>query len=377
MRIRLKYIFFLFFLIAQLFFVNTKIAFAQTETSEPEATESAQEFIYIEPNSEPLNLTISPATLLLDTKPGNPVNTSFQVFNNSTETEYLKIDLLTFGANATGDEPVIKPFELGDDSESWLTFDNKNITVQPKTWKTVHVTFSPPESAALSYYYSIVISRQTSQTIKEGETNVVGAPALLLLATVQSPYAKQELQLKSFKTTKKIFEFLPVEFELTIQNTGNVHLAPVGNIFIDSSREKDVGLIQINRTNGLILPGSTRTYTLRWEDGFPVFADKQVDGSIVTDSAGNPKKELKWDFSKANFFRFGKYTAHLLFIFDNGERDVPTEAKLSFWVLPYRILVIFGLVGGTTILGIAIPLVLIFKRMRKQNEKKQTPTETK
>ncbi|HZL08245.1 MAG TPA: hypothetical protein VFC50_03565, partial [Candidatus Dormibacteraeota bacterium] len=47
---------------------------------------------------------------------------------------------------------------------------------------------------------------------------------------------------------------------------------------------------------------------------------------------------LQWDFSRASKLKFGHYTAHLTMAYDNGQRDVPLEAEVSFWVVPWRIL---------------------------------------
>lgn len=374
----------LFFLSASgiVFFLNANIAVTHAIESTASATDTPSQNPELLPpetpppaNAQPVSLTISPATLLLQTDPAKSVDSSFQVFNNSTETEYLKVSVLKFSADETGSAPLLQEFLPEDEYKDWLTFNTNTFTVQPKTWQTVQVTFNPPATAALSYYYAIVISRQSSLEPKGGETAMRGAPALLTLVTVNSSFTKQELQLKSFKTTKRLFEFLPVEFELQVENTGNVHLAPVGNIFIDGFSKKDVGVIQINRMNGLILPGSTRTYTLKWEDGFPLYTPEEKDGKIVLDADGKPKLKLSWDFSKANLFRMGKYTGHLIFIYDNGQRDVPTESKVSFWVLPIRIMIAGGIIISLALLGIFIPLFLIFKKIKKTPQSKKTTTQ--
>ena len=35
----------------------------------------------------------------------------------------------------------------------------------------------------------------------------------------------------------------------------------------------------------------------------------------------------------------GKYTANLLLIFDNGQRDVPLESTITFWVFPWKAII--------------------------------------
>lgn len=343
-----------------------------TEITDSPATASAvgsQPASQTPPANGPVSLTISPISLLIETDPGKPVASSFQVLNNGDETEHLKVTLMKFSADQAGSQPVLQPFDASDVSQGWITFNQPNFSVEPNTWKTIQLVFSPPPEAALSYYYALVINRQSDPSVVGGATAVKAAPALLTLATVRSPLAKQELQLKGFRATKHIFEFLPVEFEVEVQNTGNIHLAPIGNIFIDGPGKKEVGQLQLNKSNGLILPGSTRTYTLKWDEGFPLFTEEEEAGSVVIGPDGQPKKKLKWDFSTANLFRMGQFSAHLVFIYDNGERDIPSEARVSFMVIPWRILAVVGTVLILVIAGLLAPVIWLIKRSRRA----QTP----
>ncbi len=335
-----------------------------------QATDAAEVFVP-EPNTNALTLTLSPISLLLETDPGVPVTTSFQVLNNSEEVEYLKVTLLKFEADETGSAPVILPFQVEDEYQKWLTVSPQKFEVEPNTWKTLTVQFEPPAEAALSYYYAIMVTRQVDPVAVAGETTVLGAPALLALTTVRSPLAKQELQLKQFAVTKRIYEFLPVEFEITVQNTGNIHLAPIGNIFVNDAKGGDVGQLYLNKANGLILPGSTRTYTLTWDAGFPFFELVKENGQVVLDNKGQPKHKLTWDLSKANLLRMGQFEGHLVFIYDNGERDVPTEATVSFWVIPWRILAVASVVGLLVLLGIVLPVISLIKRVKHGSRSSQ------
>lgn len=317
------------------------------------------------PNENPLSLTISPVSLLIETDPGIPVTTSFQVLNNGSDVEHLKVTLLKFDADQSGNSANITEFLADDDYKDWMSISPSSFDVSPASWKTLSATFSPPPNAALSYYYALMVSRQVNTKAGNGETAVVGAPALLALTTVRSPLAKQELQLQGFTVSKRVFEFLPVEFSVTVENTGNIHLAPIGNIFVNDATGADVGQLYLNKSNGLILPGSTRTYTLPWNIGFPVYEDVTENGQIVLDAKGQPKKKLNWDLSKANLFRFGKFEGHLVFIYDNGDRDIPTEATVSFWVIPWRILLVVLVVVTLVILGVVLPVVALLRKVKR------------
>jgi hypothetical protein len=324
----------------------------------------AQETATTSATTQPINLTVSPVSILLNTDPGVSTTGEVKIFNNSLEAELLELSLAKFSASPDGAQPVIEDFDTNDEYKNWIVFENPEVGVAPKEWSTVKFGFNPPSHAALSYYYAVVIKRK-NQLNDSSSTIITGAPAVLVLATVNSPNAKQELQLSSFSIKQKIYEFLPAEFEVIIKNTGNVHLSPMGNIFIDSVRNKDIGILSINQGSGLVLPQSQRTYTINWDDGFPVYkmpsANSDDEGKVKSS-----KRKLFWDFSKMQNLRFGKYSAHLLMVYDNGERDVPVESTVTFWVIPWRFLLAITVTLLLAGLGIALIVYLIIKLSRSK-----------
>lgn len=284
-------------------------------------------------SSEPINLTISPVTLSLETVPGEAVSTSFKVRNNSAQVETLQLELGSFRADPTGAKPELLDVDPNQEYLTWLKLAEPLITVQPGEWHSVEVTFSPPSSAALPYYYVIYLNRVTDQATLDSGTKIEAAPALLVLTNVNSPQSKREIQLGSFKVNSFIKEFLPLTFSLEIENTANTHVTPLGNIFIDGQGQKDIAVLSLNPGFNSVLPGSKRAFEIVWDDGFPVF-DAQKGG-------------LNWDFNALPKIRFGKYTAHVVLVYDNGERDVPIESYLDFWIIPWRLIAV----------AVAIPVI--------------------
>ena len=62
---------------------------------------------------------------------------------------------------------------------------------------------------------------------------VAGAPAVSILLEVKSPNAKREIQIVDATSDKLFYEYLPADIKVKVKNTGNIHIIPVGNIFID------------------------------------------------------------------------------------------------------------------------------------------------
>ena len=71
--------------------------------------------------------------------------------------------------------------------------------------------------------------------------------------------------------------------------------------------------------------------------------------------------ELKWDWGQASKLRWGKYTAKMLLIYDDGQRDVPIEGEVSFWVVPWRLIgvVLFNF-------GLIMYLLWYVRRLRRR-----------
>lgn len=315
-----------------------------------------------------INLTLSPTFLNLTANPKERIDSQFRIRNNSNFTENLRIRLAKF-ETIDGGKPVLSDVTSSDTFVSWVDMPEEEFSVSPNETKSVKFSITPPEEASLGYYYAFVVERQRERG-SEGQTAIVaGSPALLTLLEVRSPNAKRELQLVDFKTSKLWYEYLPTEFVVRVKNSGNVHIVPTGNIFIDQGNNKDIAILSANESRGNILPQTEREYTSSWTDGFAVRVPKEEklpDGTqVVKNSNGETEYHVQYDFQKADKFRIGKYTANLLLVYDNGERDVPLEATISFWVIPWKIIGIGIIVFLFVFLGIRSTLLSAFRRFKK------------
>ncbi len=143
--------------------------------------------------------------------------------------------------------------EPGDEFFDWVTFSPQTFTAAPNEWKTIKMTVAPPLSASLGYYYAVTFGRATESAPGAEQTALVGSTATLVLLDVKVPFAKREAVIQSFSSDESWYEFLPATFHIIIKNTGNVHVAPTGNIFITRGAT-EVGQLKINqiyRTRGL------------------------------------------------------------------------------------------------------------------------------
>ncbi len=311
-----------------------------------------------------LRLTTSPLPINLVTEPGHPVSSPIRIRNEGTQKETLKVELLKFRASGDTGIPELLDPDPSDESLSFVSFSDTTFDIAPNEWKTITLTVTPPETASLGYYYAVTFSRADDHNKEEStqQTKLTGGTAVLVLLEVKVPNAKREVSITSFESNKKWYEFLPTTFTVKLKNTGNVHVAPRGNLFIGRPGKKADSTIEVNLGKGNILPDSSRSFRADWAEGFPIYTETQENGQTVLDEHGNIVKELTWNWKDASNLRFGKYQAKLLMVYDDGKRDVPIEGVVEFWVMPWRLI----------LFGIALPVVpalfvyfLMKRKMRK------------
>jgi len=133
---------------------------------------------------------------------------------------------------------------------------------------------------------------------------IITRVASLFFVTVKGDVLQGGI-LKDFKTGKNFYEKGPVSFKMLSENTGNIHLSPYGIIEIKNLLGAKVGEAKIDPW--FVMPKSMRT------------------------------REIKWNTS----FLFGRYTAQISL--NRGYKDIIDTADFSFWVIPWRIVLIVGI----------------------------------
>jgi hypothetical protein len=298
-----------------------------------------------------LDLTTSPLPISLKAKPGETVETELRVRNSGTITEKLKVGLMKFSAYGEEGKPRLEDRQAGDDYFDWVTFSKTQFDAPPNEWQSIKMKIAMPQDAAFGYYYAVTFTRANKDTTERDlETAVRGGSATLVLLEADVPGAKRELDIQEFTVGKRTYEFLPARFNVKLRNKGNIHTAPTGTIFINRGKAQ-VATVDVNATKGNILPKSNRIFTAEWNDGFPAYKAKEEDNKIVLKD-GEPVYELKWNFNQLKQLRIGRYTATIVMVYDDGTRDIPLEATVSFWVIPWRLLI-----GGlliTVFVGIGV-----------------------
>jgi hypothetical protein len=299
------------------------------------------------PVSQASSLTTSPVVVDLNARPGSPITTTLQIENNSPSSENISLKLEEFRAfGDNGQAQIYKP-PSSDPSLSWVHFSKNNFIAEPGVWQQVTMTVNLPSNSAFGYYYAVLVNPNTSVKTK-ANASVKGSNAIFVLVDANSGNDQRKLEASQFVSIKKVYTFLPATFNIKVHNVGNIFVVPTGDVYISRGLHgKTMDSLPINTGGGNVLPQTNRVFSVSWTNGFPVYNDKKIDGQVVANKQGKPETYLNWNLSSSiSKFRFGKYYAHLELVYNNGTTDIPVSAVVSFWVIPWTIIleIIFAII---------------------------------
>lgn len=266
---------------------------------------------------------IGPSKFEISLDPGSSVTKILGITNRTGSTQTFRIDIEDFTGSESGQKAVVL---LGDEKGRYSLKDYIKPEVMEFTLKTkqkiaLPVTISVPEDGEPGGLYGSLLVSVVSPADKEmGGTTIISRLGALFFVRVNGP-AKEEGVLKEFKLSnpKKVFTGKegPSGFDLVFENKGNVHLNPYGAISISNILGMDVAQIEVDPY--FAMPDSLRDRHINWS------------GKIL----------------------LGRYTATAMI--NRGYGDIVDEKSISFWVLPWKILL-----GGFAIIFIIVLAVRLF-----------------
>jgi hypothetical protein len=307
-------------------------------------------------------LQVSPSPLSATVKPGQTTSLDIKVRNEGPKPEDLKIVPRAFTFDSHTQKVVLDDTKQPDIAP-WIHFSAPTFTVQPGQVYTETVQLAVPKDAGFSYSFALIISRATLLKDTSLGRLLNGSIAIFALINVDRPGAIRQLEITHFAPSSDSYEDLPVTLNATVKNSGNTIAQISGNVFIQRSVDDKTptDTLDFNKTNGFILPGTSRDFAIGWSNGF------QVEKTVTADD-GTTKKQTNWDWSHLSDLRIGRYTAKLIGVYDDGHRDVPVQADTSFWVIPWKILLVVLavlLVLGAGVWSIVHKIIKLGKRIKR------------
>jgi hypothetical protein len=251
---------------------------------------------------------------------------------------------MDFGAKeGEGGEPSF--FEIKENDlkqlSSWIEIGNEPVQIKPGNWKIVPFKIKIPiDGEPGGHYASIFFGPQKEN--KDGKAVSINYQTGSLILLNVSGKTEEKGILKQFSVLGKGFSSqIPVTFQVRVENSGNVHFKPSGNIEVKNMFGGKAAELPVLKTNwgGNVLPHSVRKYDVVWGND---------------DEQNQPKGFFERVKYQWNNFHFGRYSANLTLALPNGEKS---QANINFWIIPFDLLIV--------ILVLLLFLVFVIKQYNR------------
>jgi len=284
------------------------------------------------------DIVVGPGKTELWLSPGDTVVREILISNRSGGPRIINISVEDFQGSKTAGGTI--EF-LGGEKGPYSLIDY----VKPELEKIIlthgqrlrlPITVSIPETAEPGGLYgAVMISASTEEEAEVVEPDKAGTKMKVITRVASLFFVRVKGEvfeagvLHDFKADKQFYEKGPVAFKILFENTGNVHLSPYGSIDIKNILGANIGQVDVDPW--FVMPKSVRT------------------------------REVKWNSN----FLFGRYTAVLTL--NRGYNDIVDTKEFSFWVIPWKI-VLIGVVGLILIIWLFVWFLSNFEFRRKKDD---------
>jgi len=272
-------------------------------------------------------IRISPALIEETLDPGVTEQYTVEVENlNSVDQTYFVFTRNIRGVQEGG-APIFAEDELektGYELADWITLSTNQINIPAGGRELVTFTMNVPADASPgSHFGGVFISAEAPEINRSGAA--VGYQVANIISIRVSGEAVEQASIRQFSTGKFLYGAQDVDFNIRIENTGNVLVRPMGPLQINNALGKRVGEVVFNESKAGVFPADTREFELQW----------------IGDSVG-----------------FGRYEAILSAGYGDDGAKKTMSSTVTFWVLPINIigpaLGILAFILLVTVIGVRI-----------------------
>ena len=279
----------------------------------------------------PLELQVSPPIIEVTIDPGDTYS-DFIKFQNLSDIDTLELYPLMLSFVAKGEEGGQEFIEDSEETTNfslaqWINISTDKVFIEPLERIVLPFTITVPVDAEPGGRYGAVLLGN-QPLVPEGGSNVaLGArTGTIILAKISGDVTESAI-LTEYRVGKDSYQYPPVDFSIRIENVGNIHVKPEGEIEIKNIFGKSVDRVLVNEAGGNVLPESIRKFTPSWE------RDK---------------------------FTIGKFTAALSLEY-GVDNPMELSETISFWVLPLKEIII-------VVVALILVVILFFVLVKTYNK---------
>lgn len=295
-------------------------------------------------NNNSISLGFAPTAQYLHLKPGSKYNGEITAWNLSPQTRTFNILIRGFEQieNLPGTARVnTESEELRDpfSAASWIKVPYKKIFLIPNQYTKIPFEINVPTDSATGEFNAMVFIVSETPNVDLGPNSVsnsnLGSGPVLLVKVGDKVEEKAEIEY--FKSEYDFYELPPVNFLTRYVNKSNTHIKPAGEIIIENFLGQEIATVPFNSNKQSLLRGASGNYKDEWTHK-GIFT---VNGKL---SIGPLKARLITTYRSEN------------------PGYAPLNSTYTFWVLPYKHILVILLVVGI--------MYKVISNLTRKNEKK-------
>lgn len=252
------------------------------------------------------DFVVGPGKFEIELAPGESVVREISLTNRISDGRTFELVVEDIVGTGDGSAAVkLTGTERGPYSiQDFISYPAEQLTLDLGKRARLPITITvPPDAEPGGYYGSVLIS-----TVQPSQSSDSNAPRSPIVARVGSLFfirvtgdAVTSGVTKEMTTipNKRWYERGPITFGILYDNSGSIHVNPYGELSITNMFGEEVGYIELEPW--FVLPASLRL------------------------------REIVWDRE----FLLGRYTATAQI--NRGYDDIIDEVQVSFWVLPWKV----------------------------------------
>jgi hypothetical protein len=253
------------------------------------------------PSAQALGIKISPVKIEDLVQPGETILQTVRVTNNSDTGKTLYPYFRDFVADGELGSPKLIEVGSSEGMGEWIKLSEVGVNFGPNEEKEVQFSIVVPGNASPGGHYGAILFGNKPEDVKlnsedKGAAMVTAQQVACLILLQVAGEVKEDGRIREFKTDKSLYSSpYKISFLTRVENLGNVHIKPYGNIKITNMFGQEVNNIRFNETGSNALPNSIRRFENTWEGekGFGRFkATLGVTYGTSADKGGNGMQSL-------------------------------------------------------------------------------------
>lgn len=298
--------------------------------------------------SQGLNLGTAPSSEKLQLQPGETYQGEIVVWNLAEQTITYNIFVRGFRQIENQPGTAIMLSEQEDQralysASSWVSVSREQVKLVPNRNEKIFYEINVPEDATKGEYTAIIslISDIEEEVIGTGATTALSSGTPILIKVGEDFVENAELI--TFTTDRNFYETPTVRFLTRINNLGDTHIAPIGEIVLTNIFNQEVARIPFNEGGQSLLRENAADYETPWNYGSFLNADNRLI--------------------------LGPIQADLIVMYRSVQPGfAPLNASTSFWILPWKYIVLLLLIIITTVV-----ILKMRKKKKEESPRQQLP----